>query len=164
MATLVHALRKARQALRPADDVRRRRHRQRDDRRGARTSAPTRSAGWPSCAATSARGRAFDIVFISVDPKRDTPQVVRDYVGLFGTPIIGLTGSESRWRRWRKSHAIYQKRRSRMRRRPAAIRSTMAAAVLLFGRDGKFVATIAQEEGDAPALDKLRRIRPSFPR
>ena len=38
MATLVHALRAPRQALRPADDVRRRRHRQRDDRRSAGVS------------------------------------------------------------------------------------------------------------------------------
>ena len=31
---------------------------------------------------------AFDIVFVSVDPQRDTPKVVGDYVDLFGTPII----------------------------------------------------------------------------
>ena len=35
MTTLVHALQQQRQALRPADDVRRRRHGQRDDRRAA---------------------------------------------------------------------------------------------------------------------------------
>ena len=38
MATLVHALRARGKRYRPADDVRRRRHRQRDDRRGAVTS------------------------------------------------------------------------------------------------------------------------------
>lgn len=31
-------------------------------------------------------------LFISVDPKRDTPQVLRDYVGLFDERIIPLTG------------------------------------------------------------------------
>ena len=45
MATLVHALRRARQALRPADDVRRRRHRQRDHRRGALRPMPGPLAG-----------------------------------------------------------------------------------------------------------------------
>ena len=32
------------------------------------------------------------------------------------------------------------------------------STVLLFGKDGKFTGTIAPEESDSPALDKLRRI------
>src|ERR1700719_1459842 len=33
------------------------------------------------------------IVFISVDPERDTPAVLNSYVGAFGGPIVALTGS-----------------------------------------------------------------------
>lgn len=33
-------------------------------------------------------------IFISVDPERDTPEVVKDYTGLFGDGLIGLTGSK----------------------------------------------------------------------
>src|SRR5579862_3670086 len=33
------------------------------------------------------------IVFISVDPERDTPDVLKSYVGAFGGPIVALTGS-----------------------------------------------------------------------
>jgi protein SCO1/2 len=100
---------------------------------------------------------AFDIVFISVDPKRDTPAVVKNYVGLFGTPIIGLTGSEEQVAAVAKSHAIYQARLPD-KAAPGGYTVDHGSQVLLFGRDGKFVSTIAQEEGDAPALDKLRRI------
>jgi cytochrome oxidase Cu insertion factor (SCO1/SenC/PrrC family) len=32
------------------------------------------------------------------------------------------------------------------------------ATVLLFGPDGKFVATISPDEQDQPALDKLKRM------
>ena len=32
-------------------------------------------------------------IFISVDPERDTPEVVADYVKNFGDKIVGLTGS-----------------------------------------------------------------------
>jgi protein SCO1 len=32
-------------------------------------------------------------LFVSVDPKRDTPAVLKEYVGSFSTPLIGLTGS-----------------------------------------------------------------------
>jgi protein SCO1/2 len=100
---------------------------------------------------------AFDIVFVSVDPKRDTPKVVRDYVGLFGSPIIGLTGSEAEVAAVAKSHAIYQARVPDTKAE-GGYTVDHGSQVLLFGRDGKFVATIAQEESDAPALDKLRRI------
>lgn len=33
-------------------------------------------------------------VFISLDPKRDTPEVLHDYVGYFSKGVLGLTGSE----------------------------------------------------------------------
>jgi protein SCO1/2 len=33
-------------------------------------------------------------VFISVDPKRDTPQVLRDYVGYFSSYTVALTGKK----------------------------------------------------------------------
>ncbi|WP_426267716.1 SCO family protein [Sphingomonas sp. LHG3443-2] len=101
--------------------------------------------------------KAFDIVFVSVDPKRDTPAVVRDYVGLFGTPMIGLTGSEEQVAAVAKSHAIYQARTPN-KEAPGGYTVDHGSQVLLFGKDGKFVSTIAQEEGDAVALDKLRRI------
>lgn len=32
-------------------------------------------------------------VFVSVDPKRDTPAVLKEYVPSFRTPLIGLTGT-----------------------------------------------------------------------
>lgn len=100
---------------------------------------------------------AFDIVFVSVDPQRDTPKVVGDYVELFGTPIIGLTGSEEQVAAVARKHAIYQARTPN-KEAPGGYTVDHGSQVLLFGRDGKFVSTIAQEEGDVPVLDKLRRI------
>ena len=32
-------------------------------------------------------------VFVSLDPERDTPKVLKDYVGYFSPDLIGLTGS-----------------------------------------------------------------------
>jgi protein SCO1/2 len=101
--------------------------------------------------------RAFEILFVSVDPKRDTPKVVGDYVELFGSPIIGLTGTQEQVAKVAESHAIYQKQVADTQA-PDGYTVDHGAAVLLFGKDGKFVSTIAQEEGDAPALDKLKRI------
>jgi cytochrome oxidase Cu insertion factor (SCO1/SenC/PrrC family) len=33
-------------------------------------------------------------LFVSLDPNRDTPEVLREYVGYFSSGIVGLTGSE----------------------------------------------------------------------
>lgn len=100
---------------------------------------------------------AFQIVFVSVDPRRDTPKVVGDYVGMFGSPIIGLTGSEQQVAAVAKQHGTY---RARVPDKEAPDGYTVdhGAAVLLFDREGQFVSTIALEEGDQPALDKLKRV------
>jgi len=37
---------------------------------------------------------ALNVVFITVDPERDTVEVMADYLESFSAPIIGLTGSE----------------------------------------------------------------------
>jgi protein SCO1/2 len=54
---------------------------------------------------------ASDVVtlFVSVDPKRDTPAVLKGYVGSFGTPLIGLTGTDEEVGRVASAyHASYQ--------------------------------------------------------
>jgi protein SCO1/2 len=40
-------------------------------------------------------GRDVQPVFITVDPKRDTPEVLRDYAAAFGADVLALTGSEA---------------------------------------------------------------------
>ncbi|MDV7341072.1 SCO family protein [Terasakiella sp. A23] len=37
----------------------------------------------------------FQPLFVSVDPKRDTPQVLREYVSNFHPKLIGLTGTKA---------------------------------------------------------------------
>jgi protein SCO1/2 len=39
-----------------------------------------------------------DVVFVSVDPATDTPQVIRDYLDRFDTRFIGLTGTPDQLR------------------------------------------------------------------
>ncbi|MCW3796762.1 SCO family protein [Sphingomonas sp. BN140010] len=101
--------------------------------------------------------RPFEIVFVTVDPERDTPQAVGSYAQLFNTPIIGLTGTRQQIDQVAKQHAIYQAK-VKDPASPDGYTMDHGAAALLFGRDGRFVSTIAQEEGDDVALAKLRRI------
>ena len=99
---------------------------------------------------------SFRIVFVSVDPERDTPEAVGKYAQLFNTPIIGLTGSRAQIDQVAKQHAVYQAK-AQAAEAPEGYTMDHGATVLLFDGAGKFVATIAPEEGDPAALDKLKR-------
>ncbi len=98
---------------------------------------------------------AVAIVFVTVDPERDGPAEVGAYAGLFGTPVIGLTGSPAQIDQVKKTFGIYSAKAPQ----PGGGYSVdHTATVFLMDEAGKFVATLAHEEGDAVALDKLRRV------
>jgi protein SCO1/2 len=98
---------------------------------------------------------SFRIVFVSVDPEHDTPTEVGRYTELFGAPVIGLTGSPAQIDRVKKTFGIYSKK---VPDGDGTYTVDHTATVMLFGKDGHFVATIAPDEGDASALGKLKRI------
>lgn len=98
---------------------------------------------------------ALSIVFVSVDPERDTPAEVGDYLKLFETPVIGLSGTPAQVEQVKKQFGIY----SRKVDQPGGGYSIdHSAAVILLDRNGQFVATLSPEEGDQVALEKLKRI------
>ena len=98
---------------------------------------------------------AFAILFVTVDPERDTPAALARYAALFATPIVALTGTPAEIAAVTKSFGIYSKR---VAQPGGGYTIDHTATVLLFDRAGKFVATIAPDEGDTAALAKLKRI------
>jgi protein SCO1/2 len=46
-------------------------------------------------------------IFISVDPARDTPEVLKAYLSAFGTRFVGLTGSEDEIAATAKAYRVY---------------------------------------------------------
>jgi protein SCO1/2 len=98
---------------------------------------------------------AFDIVFVSVDPERDKPKDMGAYTKAFGAPIIGLTGSPDQIEKVEKQYGIYAQK---VPTGGGDYTMDHTATVLLFDRNGNFVATLAPDEQDAPALDKLKRM------
>jgi protein SCO1/2 len=50
-------------------------------------------------------------VFITVDPARDTPEVMKQYVAAFGNKFIGLTGSDAQIASVLKEFRVYAKKR-----------------------------------------------------
>ena len=58
-------------------------------------------------------------LFVTVDPERDTPALMADYVSSFDSRIVGLSGTPDRSPRWRKLTGSMRERR---RPRTATIR------------------------------------------
>ena len=99
--------------------------------------------------------KAFDILFVSVDPERDGPTDVGRYAALFGSPVIGLTGSQEQIDQVKKQFGIFSEK---VPDGDGGYTVDHTATVLLFDKAGKFDSTIAPEEPDQAALAKLERI------
>ena len=54
-----------------------------------------------------ARASDVEIVMVTVDPKRDTPAVLHDFVGRFDGPVVGLTGTPSRIRGVERAYHVW---------------------------------------------------------
>lgn len=53
-------------------------------------------------------GRDIRAAFVSIDPERDTPEVLKDYVAQFGERFIGLTGTEAQVRAVAKAYRLHR--------------------------------------------------------
>ena len=98
----------------------------------------------------------FNIVFVTIDPENDGPKEVGQYAELFGSPIIGLTGSKAAIAQVKRQYGIYAEPNPQATGHGDMMSHT--SSVLLFDRDGELAATIAGSEADSSALQKLRAL------
>ena len=84
--------------------------------------------------------KAADVVpiFISIDPGRDRPEVVGEYVGHFGDRFIGLTGSEGDVRAAAKAYRVHRRKVVEKDAAPDDYLVDHASITYLMGPDGKF--------------------------
>lgn len=54
------------------------------------------------------KANSVQVVFVSVDPDRDTPQIVQEYVGRFNTSFIGLSGSLEELEKIWKDYGVFR--------------------------------------------------------
>jgi protein SCO1 len=96
-------------------------------------------------------------LFITVDPKRDTPPVVKQYAAAFGPRIIGLTGSAEQIAAAAKAYRVYYAEH-RTGTGPDDYSMDHSSVLYLMGPDGRFIAPLrADQTGQemAAALTKL---------
>lgn len=102
----------------------------------------------------------LNYAFVTVDPERDTPDVMRDYVWAFDTRIAPLTGSREQIDAVIKAYRVYAKK---VPLDDGDYTMDHSAAVYLMNSDNKFVGTIAYAEAEETALQKLRRLIANAP-
>ena len=89
-------------------------------------------------------------LFVTVDPQRDTPDVIRRYVEAFTPRLVGLTGTPGQLRQMEQSYRVT----STTHPGGAGYTIDHSSVLYLIGPDGRFLAPIrADETGQAMASD-----------
>jgi protein SCO1/2 len=100
-------------------------------------------------------GKPLRAVFVSVDPERDTPAVINDYVHAVSDRVTGVTGSPDEIDKMEKAWAIYAKK---VPLKDGDYSMDHTATVFLLDSKGQFQGTIAYEEDSATAVQKLKTL------
>src|SRR5947209_17426305 len=80
----------------------------------------------------------IEIVFITVDPDRDTPEVMKSYVQSFDAPIIALTGSPEAVAQAAKAYRVYYAKHPRG---DGDYDMDHSAVIYVMNPEGRFTAT-----------------------
>ncbi|MDJ1018234.1 MAG: SCO family protein [Paracoccaceae bacterium] len=95
--------------------------------------------------------RAF---FVTVDPERDTPDMLSDYVS-WVPGVIGVSGSQDEIDKAIMAFRIYAQR---IPLEGGGYTMDHSSLVLLFDERGRFFQTIRYQEDPDKAVDKIRRL------
>lgn len=97
----------------------------------------------------------LNYVFVTVDPERDTPQLMHAYLSSFDKHIRGFTGTPEQIAKIAGQYRVSYKR---IPTEDGGYVIDHSSIVYLMGPDGKFVSMIAYQENDASAVAKLRNL------
>jgi protein SCO1/2 len=98
---------------------------------------------------------SFNIFFITVDPARDTPESLADFIPYFGSGITGITGQEEAVYALAKSWGIYWEKNNITE---YGYNIDHTATVFLLDAQGRFKGTIDFHESREIAFQKLQRL------
>jgi protein SCO1/2 len=95
----------------------------------------------------------MNALFVTIDPERDTPEKLKDYLSSFDPHLTGLTGSPEAVAAMAKAYRVY------LRKVPQADGYTMdhTTIVYLMDKGGRFVAPFNLKRPPAEAAAELRK-------
>jgi protein SCO1/2 len=93
-------------------------------------------------------------IFITIDPERDTPQVMKEYVGNFGPKIVGLTGTSADIAAVAQSFRVYYKKAGD----GANYLMDHSTAILVMNPEFHFAGIIPGDAKPAQMIERLNEI------
>ena len=93
-------------------------------------------------------------IFITVDPARDTPEVVGEFTAAFSPQLVGLTGSEEQVKQAADTFRIFYNRGAGT---DAGYLMDHSTVTYLFGPDGQPVATLPTDQGAKAVAAELAK-------
>ncbi|MEW9836703.1 SCO family protein [Mesorhizobium marinum] len=100
-------------------------------------------------------GKNLRAYFVTVDPERDTAEILNTYVSNVSDRITGITGEPDKVHAMAKAFGIYWRK---VDLDDGDYTMDHTASVILLDSDGAFAGTIAYEENPETALAKLKRL------
>jgi protein SCO1/2 len=94
-------------------------------------------------------------LFISVDPERDTPAVLKDYLSSFDPHLIGATGDQPSLDKVEKEYRVYSKKVPTGK--DGEYSMDHSAIVYLMDKQGRFVAPFKLDKKPEQAAAELRK-------
>ena len=92
--------------------------------------------------------------FISVDPERDTPKEMKDYLSSFDPHLKGLTGSPDQIAKVISAFRVYARK---VPLKDGDYTMDHTALIYLMDRDGKFVSPFNLKQSPTEAAADLKR-------
>ncbi|MEP3280187.1 MAG: SCO family protein [Stappiaceae bacterium] len=102
----------------------------------------------------------LNYVFVSVDPERDTPEIMNSYVHAFDDRIIALTGSTDQVSKMVKAYRVYARK---VENGDDNYTMDHSAGVYLMDENNQFVGMIAYAEAPENAVEKLKNLTKRVP-
>jgi cytochrome oxidase Cu insertion factor (SCO1/SenC/PrrC family) len=106
-----------------------------------------------------AKADHIQAIFVTVDPKRDTPAVVKQYAAAFSPRLIGLTGSQEQIDKVAEAYRVYHVEH-RTGPGPDDYSIDHSSVLYLMGPDGKLMVGLRSDLTGAEIADELSELMP----
>ena len=103
-------------------------------------------------------GKARDkvgIVFITVDPERDTPEAMKSYVASFDAPVTALTGTPEQVAEAEKAYRVYSAKHPTGN---GNYDMDHSAVIYVLDPQGRFTATFTPDTGPDAIAERMQKL------
>ena len=95
------------------------------------------------------------VVFITVDPERDTPDALKSYVQSFDAPIVALTGSSEAVAQAAKAYRVFYAKHPRP---DGDYDMDHSAVIYVMNPEGRFTATFTPDSSADAIVQRLQKL------